>query len=110
MHNPPEGIYTLHRVQLAPHFATTTRRRVLLERLLHLYTLAEATGFQERFVVFGSFVTTKPEPGDLDIILVMRMGFQSSQALQESQLLFDHERADTEFGASVFWVRIEVLP
>ncbi len=107
--NLPEGIYPLHRAQLAPHFATTTRRRVLLERLLNLYTLADATGFLERFVVFGSFVTTKPEPGDLDIILVMRTGFQSSQAPLESQMLFDHEQADSEFGASIFWIRTDLL-
>ena len=34
--NLPEGIYTLHRAQLAQHFATTPRRVKLLERLLHL--------------------------------------------------------------------------
>jgi hypothetical protein len=107
--NLPEGIYPLRRAELAQHFATTPRRRVLLERLLSLYTLADVTGFLERFVVFGSFVTTKPEPGDLDIILVMRTGFQSSQAPLESRLLFDHEQADQAFGASIFWVRTDLL-
>ena len=95
--NLPEGIYPLRRAELAQHFATTPRRRVLLERLLYLYTLADVTGFLERFVVFGSFVTTKPEPGDLDIILVMRTGFQSSQAPLESRPLFDHEQADQRY-------------
>ena len=59
--------------------------------------------------MFGSFVTAKPEPGDIDIILVMRAGFQSEQATEEARLLFDHEKADQSFGASVFWIRPDLL-
>ena len=80
-----------------------------MERLQRLHSLAEATGFLERFVVFGSFVTTKPEPGDIDVILVMGTGFQSSQAPLETRALFDHEQADAQFGASVFWIRTDLL-
>ncbi len=35
------------------------------------YTLAMSTGHVLRFVVFGSFVTAKPGPGDIDIFLIM---------------------------------------
>ena len=40
---------------------------------------------------------------------MMRTGFQSSQAPLESRLLFDHEQADQAFGASIFWVRTDLL-
>ena len=55
--------------------------------------------------MFGSFVTTKPEPGDLDVFLLMEDTFDVSQLLGEVRLLFDHPVADAHFGASVFWMR-----
>ena len=107
--NLPPGLYSADWEEVRATFATTPRRRVLMERLQRLHSLAEATGFLERFVVFGSFVTTKPEPGDIDVILVMGTGFQSSQAPLETRALFDHEQADAQFGASVFWIRTDLL-
>jgi hypothetical protein len=62
------------------------------ERLERVYRLAHATGHLARFVVFGSFVTDKLEPHDVDVFL-------------EAALVFDHSAADAHFGASVFWVR-----
>jgi hypothetical protein len=107
--NLPSGLYPVDWMELMKYFAGTPRRIILLERLRNLYSLAKATGFLERFVVFGSFVTTKPEPGDIDVVLVMRAGFQSNQATPESQVLFDHEQADRQLGASVFWIRTDLL-
>jgi len=39
-----------------------------------------------------------------DIFLVMRGGFQSYDALPKAQRLFQHNTAQSEFGASIFWV------
>ena len=58
-----------------------------------------------RFRVFGSFVTDKPDPNDIDVFLVMRDTFDGAQLRGEAGLLFDHAAADAHFGASVFWVR-----
>ena len=58
-----------------------------------------------RFVVYGSFVTDKAEPNDVDVFLVMDDTFDAGKLEGESALLFDHAAADTHFGASVFWVR-----
>ncbi len=58
-----------------------------------------------RFVVFGSFVTDKPEPNDVDVFLVMEDKFDGAKLQGEATLLFDHAAADVHFGASVFWVR-----
>jgi hypothetical protein len=67
--------------------------------------LAAATGHLARFVVFGSFVPDKPEPNDVDVLLVMDDAFDADTLQGESALLFDHAAADAHFGASVFWVR-----
>jgi hypothetical protein len=105
----PPGIYRVSWQEIEARFAVTPRRRVLFERLQQLHRLAFSTDFLERFVVFGSFVTTKLEPGDVDIILVMRAGFQSEKASKEARPLFNHEQADQTFGASVFWIRPDLL-
>jgi hypothetical protein len=39
----------------------------------------------------------------------MRNSFRSKDCPPESSVLFDHARANDELGASVFWVRPEML-
>ena len=70
-----------------------------------LYELAASTGKLARFVVFGSFVTAKAEPNDIDIILLMEDTFDLAAVTGEAALVFQHLEAHTRFGASVFWTR-----
>jgi len=58
-----------------------------------------------RFVVFGSFVTAKPEPNDVDIVMLMEDAFDLATLTGETVLMFRHMEADAHFGASVFWTR-----
>jgi uncharacterized protein DUF6932 len=74
-----------------------------------LYHLARATGKLERLILFGSYITAKPDPNDVDIILVMRDDFDVQACDEASQKLFDHPRAAETFGASVFWIRPALL-
>src|SRR5206468_9439117 len=53
----------------------TPQRQLVTARLLHVHELASGTGKLERFIIFGSYVTAKPDPNDVDIILVMRDDF-----------------------------------
>jgi hypothetical protein len=46
-------------------------------RLENIYAPAKASGHLARFIVFGSFVTAKPAPNDVDIFLLMSDGFGS---------------------------------
>jgi hypothetical protein len=74
-------------------------------RLERIYNVARATGHLARCVVFGSFVTAKPLPNDVDVFLLMEDTFDVSQLTGEARLLFEHAVAQTRFGASVFWLR-----
>jgi len=74
-------------------------------RLERIYRLAWATGHLARFVVFGSFVTAKLEPNDVDVFLLMEDTFDGTQLSGESRLLFDHAATQAHFGGSVFWLR-----
>ena len=63
-----------------------------------------STGHLARLIAYGSFVTEKPELNDVDVFLVMDELFEVSDSTGAVRLLFDHQSADSHFGASVFWV------
>ena len=64
----PLGVHLTTQEEVAQRFGkATARRRVLMERVAEWLTLARALGAQ-RLLLDGSFVTPKPEPGDVDAI------------------------------------------
>ena len=101
----PIGVYRANIVDVIAHFGHGTAQRVAITaRLERIYELARSTGYLQRFIIFGSYVTAEPNPRDVDLFLVMQGGFQPSDAPSEAQLLFRHGTAQSEFGASIFWV------
>ena len=85
------------------------QRGVCTQRLAHIYELARRTGCLQRFVIFGSYATTKPNPNDVDVILIMDDAFHLENCPMESRGLFDHAVAQARFGASIFWMRPALL-
>ena len=102
----PVGVHqaTLDEVRTRFGYSTLPRQLVTAQPV-RIYELARATGKLLRFVIFGSYVTAKPAPNDIDIILVMRDDFEVAECDEQTQPLFDHLRAQQIFGASVFSVR-----
>ncbi|MGH9835298.1 MAG: DUF6932 family protein, partial [Blastocatellia bacterium] len=84
--------------------ATTPQRRLVTARLLGIYQLVKATGKLDRFIIYGSYVTAKPEPNDVDIFLVMTEEFEVDELTGETLIIFSHIQAQHDLGASVFWV------
>jgi hypothetical protein len=102
----PQGIHSATLREVIHRFGTASPQRMLVAlRLEHVYRLAAATGHLARFVVFGSFLTSKPEPNDVDVFMVMDDSFDVAQLAGEAVMLFDHAVAQAHFGASVFWLR-----
>ena len=102
----PLGVHRASLREVLDRFGAGSRKRTAVaKRLERVYRLALDTGHLARFVVFGSFVTDKPEPNDVDVFLVMEDTFDGAKLQGEAALLFDHAAADVHFGASVFWVR-----
>jgi hypothetical protein len=81
------------------------QRQLIACRLERIYQLAKQTGHLCRFVVFGSFVTNKLEPNDVDVVIIMDDEFVADPFSSETRLLFDHAASQAHFGASVFWAR-----
>ena len=81
------------------------RRKLIATRLDRIYDIASNTLHLARFVVFGSFVTKKHEPNDVDVFMIMDDTFDLASLIGEARILFQHGTAQDHFGASVFWVR-----
>ena len=102
----PLGIHRAMLDEVLQYFGTgTVQRHLVGKRLERIYKLAKSTGQLARFIVFGSFVTAKPDPGDVDIFMLMEDSFDSNQVGGEAAIIFDHQAAQNLLGASVFWIR-----
>jgi len=102
----PPGVHSARLPEVLDRFGVgSAQRQGVALRLARIYQIAQASGHLARFVVFGSFVTAKREPADVDVFLLMEDTFDASLLTGEARLLFDHPAAQAWFGASVFWLR-----
>ena len=106
----PEGVYSVSLKETIARFGSgSAQREEVTACLQRIIGLALKTAAMDRMIVFGSYVTDKAEPNDVDVILIMRDDFRLDQCSTETLVLFDHNRAADELGASVFWVRPAML-
>src|SRR5260370_35765445 len=102
----PPGVYRATLAEVLERFGQGSLQRCAVsDRLNRLHALVTSTGKLARFIVFGSFVTAKDEPNDVDIILLMEDTFDLATVTGEAALVFQHTEADAHFGASVFWAK-----
>ena len=106
----PPSVHRATLTEIIARFGSTSGTRALCtQRLLHVHALAERTGQLDRLVVFGSYITAKPNPNDVDIVLMMFDTFHLEDCTSETRGLFDHAIAQARYGASIFWVRPSLL-
>jgi hypothetical protein len=70
--------------------------------------LAGSNGKLRRIFVWGSFVTAKTAPKDLDILLIMDEDFEVDGIGAPAQDVFDSVRAKLRFESHVFWARASI--
>src|SRR6266508_3301713 len=101
----PEGLHKATLAEVLERFGTGSEaRREATAVLQRVHQLVTATGKLDRFVLFGSYVTAKPEPRDVDVVLVMKDDFSLAACDEPTRVLFDHQRAEADVGASIFWL------
>ena len=83
------------------YFDHSDRRFRLFERLRELFRQAKGSSIVRRFLVAGSFVTSKPEPGDFDCILVFDQSVLGRDVLPVEYNLLSRTRARRIFGGDV---------
>lgn len=91
----PVGVHRASLSDVTEHFgAGTQQRRIVSRRLVGIFDLASSTRHLSRFIIFGSFVTAKPSPNDVDILGDRRCQCCLSP-IHGAELV----------GASIFWLR-----
>lgn len=105
----PIGVHLTDLEEFQSHFGKSTPRRVwLLGRLQARVSLAASTEKLRRVFVWGSFVTTKPSPKDLDLLLIMDDDFEVERIAPIAQPIFDSVKAKLLFESDVFWARASI--
>lgn len=101
----PEGVHQASLDEVIARFGSgTPQRAAVTQRLVKIYRLAQATGRLKRFIIFGSYITGKPSPNDVDILLVMDNEFALDECDEEARVIFYHDQVQKQLGASVFWI------
>jgi hypothetical protein len=101
----PVGLHQATFDEVLTRFGTGTFQREAVTRILtHIHAVALATGQLERFIIYGSYVTAKENPRDVDVFLVMKEDFTTTILNDEAKLIFRHAEAEDKLGASIFWV------
>lgn len=80
----PPGIYDCTLTEVEQRFArfqVTAKRIQLFDKLREYATKALATGKLDSIIVDGSFVTSKPEPNDIDLITVLDVNYVLGQQI-----------------------------
>jgi hypothetical protein len=107
----PPGIHVAGWTQIEQRFGRGAGARARAAATLKLvHELARRSGFLRNFYVFGSFVSSTPEPRDVDVLLIMAGNFRIEHCPSESRPLFSHLEAEARYRASVFWFREGALP
>ena len=109
--NLPAGIHVATEDEVFARFATPSARRQWLgEQLRSLLALAKSTGQLARVFLWGSFVTSKGVPNDLDVLLVMDTECAVEAVPAQAQVVFDHVQARLRFHADIFWTKASLEP
>jgi hypothetical protein len=105
----PPGVHVADWQEFKARFGGSSSRRAWLSgRLRALLALAATNGKLRRVFIWGSFVTAKAAPRDLDILLIMDEDFEVDGIAAPAQAVFDSVRAKLLFESDVFWARASI--
>lgn len=104
----PRGIHTCSMDELRARFGsfqTSDRWPRLMERLEAFLVEVRACRVGRAVIVNGSFVTRKPEPNDIDLLLVLPAGHDFHADLSPAQyMVVDGRRVRRAYGLDLFVV------
>lgn len=107
--NLPKGIYKASLNEIKLIFGCgSARRKWLFENLEKIIRIAKLTGKLERLVVWGSFVSNKELPQDIDLLMIMRDDFSLEKVAPESHPLFYNFQSKIAFNADIFWAKTSI--
>ena len=103
--NLPPGIYQISIQEIVSRFCQGEVREHWGHVLQEILRLARSTEQLEAYI-FGSFVTAKTAPADLDLFLVMSSDFSSNAVEGRARLVSDRSRAAMVWGSCIYWITV----
>lgn len=91
--------------EIEARFGTSTpRRQFLFQQLQSLINRVRSIGGVKQVFLFGSFVTGKASPNDIDLFVVMNAAFSTANLRGQDLDIFQHDLCRIKFDADLFWV------
>ncbi len=107
--NLPKGVYNAPLYEINKIFGTSSaRRKWLFENLEKIIELAKSTEKLERVIIWGSFVSDKEFPNDIDLLLVMKSDFVLDKVKSEEKVIFNYIESRIAFNADIFWTKSSI--
>jgi hypothetical protein len=100
----PPGVYRGSLEEIFSRFCCGEVRQHWGNILREVIALAKSTARLETAYLFGSFVTAKVAPSDVDLFLVMSRDFSIDEVEGRARLLFDRSRAAIVWGICIYWI------
>lgn len=102
----PQGLHYTSIQEIRSVLGFTPHRSRLIDGLDRFIHIWNASGFIDYAIVDGSFVTSKPEPGDVDMLLIPLAGAFESDNFGDLLQYYSYDDAFTknEFGCEAFVV------
>jgi predicted nucleotidyltransferase len=82
----------------------TPRRQFLFRRLKLVIDQLLATQSAKKIYLFGSFVSGKASPNDVDLLVIMSAGFSTTRLHGKVLEVFQHDVCRIRYQTDVFWV------
>ncbi len=91
-----EGLYQADTTEFFARFGSgTIQRERVAARLRQAFELVQPLGIISRVIIWGSFITVKPDPADADILWVTLPVFDRSRLPVQVDVLFDPRISET---------------
>ena len=101
----PEGLYQADTTEFFARFGSgTIQRERVAARLWQAFELVHPLGIISRVIIWGSFITVKPDPADADILWVTLPVFDRSRLPVQVDVLFDPVLAKRLYGIDVLFI------
>ena len=107
----PAGIYQASIDEIISAFGSgSPQRELLTSQFIEIVNLAHSTGQLHKVFIWGSYITTKLAPNDIDLLLIMNVEFDSENFVGREGLVFDAMAAQHLFNASIWWITQRTEP
>lgn len=102
----PQGLHDTSIQEIRSVLGFNPHRNSLIDGLDNFVHIWNASGFVDYAVIDGSFVTSKPEPGDIDMLLIPTDGAIESNNFGDllQSCSYDYKFTKKEFGCHAFVV------